>query len=74
MDFRSAMRPAYHAVEYGHEIESRLHRLDIEKVLGDAVVDQALRNPNKAPAASWPNNLYKSHMEDSGWNGINRAF
>jgi hypothetical protein len=62
------------AVAYGEEIEAKLPRLEIEKILGDAVVHQAVQNPKKAPAASWPNNLYKSYLENPEWRGVNRAF
>ena len=51
-----------------------LPRLEIEKILGDAVVAQAVKNPGKAPSASWANNLYKSHLENPDWTGVNRAF
>lgn len=74
IDFRPPIRSAMGAVEYAQAIEAQLPRLDIEKVLGDAVVEQAVKNPGKAPAASWPNNLYKSHLEDPTWEGVNRAF
>ncbi|KAE9403026.1 hypothetical protein BT96DRAFT_1017258 [Gymnopus androsaceus JB14] len=59
------------------EVESKLPRLGIEKVLGDAVVTQALdsRMPEKkAPAASWPNNLLRAHRENPEWEGVNKAF
>lgn len=74
IDFRPATREALGAVDYAMKIEMALPRLDIEKVLGDAVVQQAIQNPQKAPAASWPNNLYKSYLEDPDWTGVNRAF
>ncbi|EXJ65408.1 hypothetical protein A1O7_01749 [Cladophialophora yegresii CBS 114405] len=74
IDFRPATRSSLGAVEYARDVEARLPRLEIEKVLGDAVVGQVIKNPAKAPAASWPNNLYKSHLENPHWDGINRAF
>ncbi|KIX97677.1 uncharacterized protein Z520_06455 [Fonsecaea multimorphosa CBS 102226] len=74
IDFRPATRAALDAEAYAKSIEAKLPRLDIEKILGDAVVQQALQNPAKAPAASWPNNLYKSHLENPEWTGVNRAF
>lgn len=74
MDFRPATRESLDAIGYGREIESKLPRLEIEKLLGDAVVHQAILNPQKAPAASWPNNLYKSYLENPEWTGVNIAF
>ncbi|KAK5460887.1 hypothetical protein LTS15_002950 [Exophiala xenobiotica] len=74
MDFRPAIRQEMAAVAYGAEIEAKLPRLEIEKILGGAVVNQAVQNPKKAPAASWPNNLYKSYLENPEWRGVNRAF
>lgn len=41
----------------------RYPRLDIERVLADAVVAQALRNPGKAPAATWPASLVQAQLE-----------
>ena len=57
-----------------HELEDLLPRLEVEKVLGDAVVEQAIRRPEKAPAASWPNNLYKEFLADPSWKGVNKGF
>jgi hypothetical protein len=54
--------------------ESLFPRLEVEKMLGDVVVEQALRRPEKAPAASWPGILLRSHKEDPGWEGVNKAF
>lgn len=59
------------------EVEGKFARLGIEKVLGDAIVAQALdsRLPEKkAPAASWPNSLLKAYREDPKWEGMNKAF
>ncbi|KAF2649217.1 hypothetical protein K491DRAFT_611298 [Lophiostoma macrostomum CBS 122681] len=49
-------------------------RLGIEKVLGDAVATQAVRNPRKAPPASWANNLYKAYLAEPDWDGVNKGF
>ncbi len=43
--------------------EVRYPRLEIERELTDAVVAQALREPAKAPAASWPHGLLRAHLE-----------
>jgi hypothetical protein len=56
------------------EVERRFERGEIEKVLGDAVVEQGLRRPEKAPAASWPGVLVRSARENPGWEGVNKAF
>ncbi|KIW83091.1 hypothetical protein Z517_02334 [Fonsecaea pedrosoi CBS 271.37] len=74
IDFRPATRAALDAVAFAETLETKLPRLEIEKILGDAVVHQAIQNPAKAPAASWPNNLYKSYLENPGWTGVNRGF
>ena len=47
-------------------LEERYPRLDIERVLADAVVAQALRDPGKAPASSWPGGLLQAHLAGSG--------
>lgn len=54
--------------------EDLFPRLNIEKILGDVVVDQALRQPQKAPAASWPGILLRSKKEWPDWTGVNKAF
>jgi hypothetical protein len=62
------------------EIEAAFPRGAIEKVLGDAVVEQALKVADqeakgvKAPAASWPGVLVKSKLEHPEWEGVNKAF
>ena len=56
------------------QVEDAYPRNSIEKVLGDAVVKQAIANPVKAPPASWPGVMYKAHLEDPTWQGINKAF
>ena len=56
------------------DFEQRFPRTDIEKVLGDAVVEQAIRRPEKAPAASWPGILLRSAKENTDWEGVNKAF
>lgn len=54
--------------------EQSFPRLDIEKCLGDTVVDQALRQPQKAPPASWPGILVRAKKDFPEWNGVNKAF
>lgn len=55
-------------------IEDEFPRLDVEKVLGDVVVEQALRQPSKAPPASWPGILLRAKKENPEWMGVNKAF
>ncbi|KXT11394.1 hypothetical protein AC579_220 [Pseudocercospora musae] len=56
------------------ETERLLPRHNIEKYLGDAIVAQAVRCPEKAPRACWPGGLYRAHLEDPGREGVNKAF
>ena len=61
------------------EIEKHFPRGEIEKVLGDAVVEQAIGREGaervaKAPAASWPGVLLRSRLENPEWSGVNKAF
>jgi hypothetical protein len=44
-------------------VERDLPRLDVERELNDAVVAQALRQPDKAPKSSWPAGLLRAHHE-----------
>jgi hypothetical protein len=54
--------------------EREFPRDGIEKVLGDAVTDQALVHPEKAPMVSWPGVLLRSKRENTEWDGVNKAF
>ncbi len=56
------------------EIERELGRAEIEKVLGDAVVEQARRRPEKAPMVSWPGVMYRAHLAEPQWSGVNKMF
>lgn len=74
IDFRAASRTQAGADDLAASTERDIPRLNIEKVLGDAVVEQAVRRPEKAPPASWPGILLRSHKENPGWQGVNKAF
>ncbi|RMZ82010.1 hypothetical protein DV737_g2259, partial [Chaetothyriales sp. CBS 132003] len=80
LDFRRATRDQFKAGDYATQLDTEVPRLDIEKVLGDAVVRQAVSKQDaaarseKAPAASWPGLLLRSHLESPDWDGVNRAF
>lgn len=73
IDFK---RPALAMVssEQVERVEGEFPRGEIEKVLGDAVVEQALKCPEKAPAACWPGGMYRSKLENPDWEGVNKAF
>ncbi|MEU4098206.1 HD domain-containing protein [Streptomyces sp. NPDC026673] len=51
-----------------------LPRMNIEAVLADAVVEQALRCPEKAPRSSWPGGLLAAHLAHPEHKGVNPAF
>jgi hypothetical protein len=55
-------------------IEEAYPRLDVEKHLGDAVLEQALRKPEKAPRNSWPASLVRAHHDDPHNSGVSEAF
>jgi HD domain len=66
---------AHHAVTPAIEQASALFpRMGIERVLAGAVVRQALRNPAKAPPATWPGGLLQAHLADPRRDGVNPAF
>lgn len=56
------------------EVQATYPRLMIEQCLGQRVVDQALRNPEKAPPSSWPGGLLQAHLGTSRGQGVNPAF
>lgn len=70
----TAMEGVEDVVGLKREVEGRIPREDIEKVLGDAVVKQAVVRVAKAPGGSWPGDLVRVWREDPGWEGVNRGF
>ncbi|KAF2663191.1 hypothetical protein BT63DRAFT_129093 [Microthyrium microscopicum] len=61
-------------VELCSSIEETTPRLSIEKVLGDAIVAQAVTNPVKAPKVSWPWCLLVAYQENPHHEGVNPGF
>ena len=55
-------------------IEERFPRLGPEKVLGDIIVEQGMRQPTKAPALSWAERMVRAAEEEPEWAGVNKAF
>lgn len=85
MDFSSDLRDRLQAQQYSKEIEQRIPRMQIEKVLADAVVQQAVKIPQnidrstwpdseKHPKASWPGILLHAHALNPEHEGVNLAF
>jgi len=56
------------------KLEALYPRLEPEKILGDLVVEQAVRNPGKAPMASWPGVLLQAKRANPDWEGVNKGF
>lgn len=56
------------------KLEEEFERCRIEKVLGDAVVCQAKEKPEKAPMVTWAGVMYRAHLEELEWEGVNKAF
>ncbi|PVH90082.1 hypothetical protein DM02DRAFT_548446, partial [Periconia macrospinosa] len=61
-------------VELKSQLEEKVPREEIEKVLGDAITQQAVKKPEKAPRATWPGALLRAHLEDPNWKGVNKGF
>lgn len=59
---------------YRQSIEEQFPRLNAEKVLGDTVVAQGVRQSTKAPQASWVGTMVRAAKEEPEWEGINKAF
>lgn len=87
MDFSLAVRAEVGANDLFVELEKTLPRLDIERVLADAVVNQAnevetsQRTDNKSwfsthkfPIASWPGILLRARLQNPDHVGRNPAF
>jgi hypothetical protein len=60
--------------EFCKEIELVFERADIEKILGDAIAEEAVKNPKKAPKVSWPNVLMQAKLANPHYEGPNPAF
>ncbi|KAL9086295.1 MAG: hypothetical protein Q9165_007210 [Trypethelium subeluteriae] len=60
--------------EERERVEAVFPRLEIEKVLGDAVVGQAVERPGKAPRGTWPGGLLEAWRREPGAEGVNAAF
>ncbi len=56
------------------DLNAALPRLDIEKVLGDAVVRAGLTNAHKSPGGTWPGEMVRSRRENPDWTGVNKRF
>ncbi|KAF2232156.1 hypothetical protein EV356DRAFT_534828 [Viridothelium virens] len=56
------------------EMEAVFPRLGIEKVLGHAVVGQAVERPGKAPRGTWSGALLEAWRREPGFEGVNPAF
>ena len=59
---------------YGRSIEERFPRLSAEKVLGDIVVKQCMKQPAKAPVSNWTGIMVRAARDEPEWEGINKAF
>ena len=60
---------------YRRSVEEHFPRLEIEKVLGDIVVEQGMRQPTKAPASSWAGIMVRAAKEaPSSSQDVNKAF
>jgi hypothetical protein len=69
---------------YRRELEENLPRLEVERCLADAVVNQAVDpqkvdrltwpNTQKHPLGSWPGGLLRGHLENPNHDGVNPAF
>lgn len=55
-------------------LEAQHERAEIEKILGDAVVEQAKLRPDKAPKVSWPHAMHSAWLAEPEWKGVNKAF
>ncbi|KAK4170722.1 hypothetical protein QBC36DRAFT_250785 [Triangularia setosa] len=74
-DFKSYPPPPAEFIEtWADVIRWQLPRLEIEKELGDAVCEQGMQNPLKAPGGSWPGDLVRAKRDDPDWEGVNRGF
>jgi hypothetical protein len=54
--------------------EALYPRGQIEKVLSDTVVEQALKQRSRAPPATWPGGLLRFKDENPEWEGVNKEF
>jgi hypothetical protein len=83
VDFdRPGLRVELRAVELSAVLEGKYARMDIERVLGDALVAQIMSKADgegrlkKGPKSSWPGGLLKGYLEmqAEGKEGVNKYF
>ncbi|KAK1818620.1 hypothetical protein LTR12_006931 [Friedmanniomyces endolithicus] len=80
IDFKRPAAMRFTSDKEVEAVEALFPRGEIEKVLGDAVVDQVLgigdadASDAKAPAATWAGVMVKSKRANPEWNGVNKAF
>ena len=74
------VRKEFDLLELVKKFEKVVPRLDVEKVLGDAVVKQVLKRQGeerirKAPSSSWSGDLLRGELEkEEGYEGVNKYF
>jgi len=73
-DFHRAQRHGEELAKSRERVEAQFPRGELEKILGDLVVEQAVQKPEKAPHASWPGVLFRAHLAEPEWRGVNKAF
>ncbi|EIW75630.1 hypothetical protein CONPUDRAFT_65884, partial [Coniophora puteana RWD-64-598 SS2] len=76
-DFKKPHPDGHVDVKDIESAEKAFPRGEIEKVLGDAVAEQAERYDQperKAPNFSWPWRLLQSRRDNPEWTGVNKGF
>lgn len=74
VDFKRPDVRALFEESFIEKVEAAFPRGEPEKVLSDTVVKQALRQPSKAPPATWPGVLTRFKKEYPDWEGVNKEF
>lgn len=54
--------------------EADFARLDIERILSELVIAQAIEHRQKAPSSTWPGELLRAHLADPHADTVNSAF
>ena len=74
VDFKRPSVVAVLDADFVARVEAALPRDQPEKVLSEMVVEQALRQPSKAAAATSPGVMTRFAKENPEWQGVNKEF
>lgn len=74
VDFKRPDIQALLGPGYIDRVEEQFPRGEPERILSDTIVEQAVRQPTKAPPATWPGVLLRFRQDNPEYQGVNKEF